>query len=46
MRFFKRKVKDDPNPMLKIEHDCDWLPANAGKELVCGLCGLRKSVKE
>lgn len=46
MRFFRRKPKTEPNPWLKIEHDCDWLPANDGKELVCGMCGLRQNVKE
>lgn len=46
MRFFKRKVKDEPNPWLKIPHECDMLPANDGKELVCGICGVRKTVKE
>lgn len=35
-------VKDDPNPWLEIEHEHEMLPANEGKELVCGLCGLRK----
>lgn len=39
------KPKIDPstvNPWLSIEHDCDWLPANDGKELVCGMCSTRK----
>ncbi len=43
--MFKRKPKkavDEPNPMLNIPHDHDMLPASDGKELVCGLCGLRK----
>lgn len=46
MFFFKKKVKDEPNPWLKIPHDHNWLPANDGKELVCGMCGLREDVKE
>ena len=33
---------DEPNPWLKIEHNHNWLPANDGKEYVCGDCGLRK----
>lgn len=44
MGIFKKKVKDDPNPWLKIEHTHNWLPASAGKELVCGDCGLRQNV--
>lgn len=45
--MFKRskKPKDDPNPMLKVEHPHNWLEANAGAELVCGDCGLRRKVK-
>lgn len=42
MFFRKKKVVEQPNPWLKIEHACNWLPANDGKERVCGLCGLRK----
>lgn len=38
----KEVVEDQRNPWLDIEHECDWLPANEGKELVCGLCGDRK----
>lgn len=46
--FFRRKPKavTEENPWLKLPHDCDWLPANDGKELVCGMCGLRQDVKE
>lgn len=42
--MLKKKVeaKDEPNPMLKVEHPHNWLPANDGKEWVCGDCGLRK----
>lgn len=43
--FFRRKkivVKDEPNTWLNITHDHDWLPANNGAELVCGMCGLRR----
>lgn len=43
--FFKKKAKvavDEPNPMLKIDHPHNWLPACDGKELVCGDCGKRK----
>jgi hypothetical protein len=43
-RIFKKKAKDEPNPWLKIAHECNWLPANDGKELVCGDCSLRKPV--
>lgn len=39
-----KRVVSDPNPWLKIEHNHDWLPANDGKELVCGLCGERQDV--
>lgn len=42
MGLFKRKLKDDPNPWLKIPHDHDWLLASDGAELVCGMCGERK----
>jgi hypothetical protein len=42
MRFFKRKVKIIANPWLTIEHEHDWLEANNGLELVCGLCAIRK----
>jgi uncharacterized Zn-finger protein len=44
MRFFKRKRKaeDQPNPWLNIEHPHDWLEANNGEELVCGMCGKRR----
>lgn len=45
MKLFKRKIKDDPNPMLKVEHPHNWLSASDGKELVCGDCGRRKDVK-
>lgn len=41
------KPKVDPttvNPWLSIEHDHDMLSANDGKEIVCGLCGLRQQV--
>lgn len=41
----KTKVKDGPNPWLEIEHPHIWLPANDGKELVCGDCGLRRGVE-
>lgn len=44
--LFKPKAKTEPNPWLKIEHPHDWLPANDGKELVCGMCGLRRNVNE
>ena len=43
-KLFKKKVKDEPNPWLKIPHDCNWLPASDGAELVCGDCGRRKKV--
>lgn len=33
---------DEPNPMLGVEHDHNWLSANDGKELVCGDCGKRR----
>ena len=46
MWFFKRKVKVEPNPWLKIDHPHDWLEANNGDELVCGMCGERKLNKE
>ena len=46
MFFFKKKPKVEPNPWLKIEHPHNWLPANDGKELVCGDCSIRKPVKE
>lgn len=44
--MFKRRSKavDERNPMLDIPHDHDPLPANDGKERVCGLCGLRELV--
>lgn len=42
MGIFKRKVTVAPNPWLKITHPHDWLEANDGKELVCGMCGLRR----
>lgn len=45
MKLFKKKSKEavtDPNPMLKVEHPHNWLPANDGLELVCGDCGLRQ----
>ena len=41
---FKKKAKvakDEPNPWLNIEHPHNWLPANDGKEYVCGDCGFR-----
>lgn len=44
--MFKKKIKDDPNPWLKIKHDHIWLEANNGKELVCGDCGIRKLAKK
>ena len=44
--FFRRKVKDQPNPWLKIDHPCIWLPANDGKEEVCGDCGRRRNVAD
>lgn len=47
--MFKRKPKkavDERNPMLDVAHEHDLLPANNGKEMVCGLCGLRESVEE
>lgn len=42
--FFRRKRKavTERNPWLDIEHPHNWLPANDGKELVCGDCFLRK----
>lgn len=39
----KKKIVDEPNPWLKMPHDHDWLEANNGAELVCGICGLRKT---
>jgi uncharacterized Zn-finger protein len=41
-----RKTKVDPNrnPWLDIPHPHNWLPANDGKELVCGDCSLRQPV--
>lgn len=38
----KPKVADQPNPWTDIQHDCNWLPANDGKERVCGDCGSRR----
>lgn len=48
MGWFRKKPKavDEPNPMLKVEHIHDWLLANDGKELVCGLCGERQQIKK
>jgi len=46
--IFKKKVKeavDEPNPWLKIEHNHNWLEANAGLEYVCGDCSLRMPAK-
>lgn len=44
MKWFSRKPKavTEPNPWLKIDHPHDWLEANNGAELVCGMCGLRR----
>ena len=44
MKWFRRKPKavNEPNPWLKIPHDHDWLEANDGTELCCGMCGERK----
>lgn len=44
MKWFRRKPKavTEPNPWLKIDHPHDWLKANNGLELVCGMCGLRR----
>lgn len=44
MKWFSRKPKavNEPNPWLKIPHDHDWLEANDGTELCCGMCGERK----
>lgn len=45
MRIFEKKIKvavTEPNPLLNIPHDHNMLPANDGKEYVCGDCGLRK----
>lgn len=39
-----KKAVDEPNPWLDIEHEHDWLPANDGKEEVCGLCSLRRNI--
>lgn len=36
-----KEAKDEPNPWLKIDHEHDRLPANNGRELVCGLCSKR-----
>jgi hypothetical protein len=44
MRLFKKKAKDQPNPWLKIPHECNWLEANNGTEEVCGDCGTRRLV--
>lgn len=43
MALFKKVpvAKDEPNPILQIEHPHNWLPANDGKEYVCGDCSLR-----
>ena len=38
----KQKVVTQRNPMLDVPHAHNWLPANDGKELVCGECGLRQ----
>lgn len=48
MLFIKKKyvAKDEPNPMLNIEHAHNWLPANDGKEYVCGDCSLRLKADE
>lgn len=45
--MFKRKKKIDTtrNPFLDIPHPHDWLPANEGKELVCGLCSERRKAE-
>lgn len=43
--LFRRKPKQavsERNPWLDIEHPHDWLEANHGAELVCGMCGLRQ----
>lgn len=45
MGLFKRKKVVEistVNPWLEIEHPHDWLEANDGKELVCGMCGERR----
>ena len=47
--MFKRKPKkatDERNPMLDVDHEHDMLPANDGKELVCGLCGKRQLIEK
>lgn len=44
--LFKKEVKDDPNPWLKIKHPHIWLEANNGEERVCGDCGLRRKANE
>lgn len=47
--MFKKIPKiatDEPSPWLDIAHTHEPLPANDGKEMVCGLCGLRESVKD
>lgn len=47
--MFKRKPKkavDERNPMLDVLHVHDPLPASDGKEMVCGLCGLREPVNK
>lgn len=40
--FKRKKASPSDNPWTKIEHNHEWLSANEGKELVCGLCGERK----
>jgi hypothetical protein len=41
-RLRRKKAVTERNPWLDIPHDHDWLDANEGKELVCGMCGERK----
>lgn len=47
MRLFKKKVIEQRNPWLDIEHPHNWLSASDGREWVCGDCSIRKpNVKE
>lgn len=46
--IFKKKPKFDItyNPWTDIEHEHDWLPVMNGEEENCGLCMIRRKVKD
>lgn len=46
--IFKKKPKFDItyNPWTEIEHEHDWLPVMNGAEENCGLCMIRRKVKD